>query len=249
MVQPHELCGLVTQMTMFSAHCSPRRHLYTAKRISPSTIFSTSSPPVSYTIVLFSCTLTTSAFEASKPLFLIFHSDCSIMAAPITLEDFMNDTTWSNNWIDPPIFQAPHFLPWTNDFQYGNGLADQVTHSIIPALPASSHPSPWNEFQYMNNATEDSTTSNTPAPSPSSDSSSDTKVEVVHFKEPQTKKRRQSSESSQTRSLILKRLKPTRVVKDREETAKIREKGACLTCKKKRTAVYRTTPVLPRGTS
>ena len=157
----------------------------------------------------------------------------------MTLEDFMNDTL-SNNWIDPRIFQAPNFLPWPNEFQYSNNLTEETNISSIPALPISSHTSPGNEFQYVNNAIEDSSTYNTPAPSASSDSSSDTKVEIDQFEEPTAKKRRQASDSSLTGSLILKRLKPTRIVKDPEETAKIRQKGACLTCKLKRTAVFRT---------
>ncbi|KAE9378490.1 hypothetical protein N431DRAFT_435586 [Stipitochalara longipes BDJ] len=73
-------------------------------------------------------------------------------------------------------------------------------------------------------------TSSSNTPSYSSDSRSDTPLENVQ--NPRSKKRRQRSESSQPDALI--RPRKTRTLRAPQETAKVREKGACLTCKRKR---------------
>jgi hypothetical protein len=79
--------------------------------------------------------------------------------------------------------------------------------------------------------------SNTPEPSSSSssrsDSRSDTPLETNQ--NPTSKKRRQRSESSQRDALI--RPRKTRKLKAPQETAKVRKKGACLMCKRKRKEV------------
>jgi hypothetical protein len=84
-----------------------------------------------------------------------------------------------------------------------------------------------------NLATEHTSSSNTPDHSYSSDSRSDTPLENVQS--PKSKKRRQRSESSQPDALI--RPRKTRTLRAPHETAKVREKGACLTCKRKRKEV------------
>ena len=76
------------------------------------------------------------------------------------------------------------------------------------------------------------TSSNTPAPS-SSDSRSDTPLETVQ--NPKSRKRRQISDSPQPDALI--RPRKTRIIRAPQDTAKVREMGACLTCKRKRKEV------------
>jgi hypothetical protein len=75
---------------------------------------------------------------------------------------------------------------------------------------------------------DDTTSSNTPAPSASSDSTSETQLETTQNSK--SKKRRRTSEDSQSDALI--RPRGTRIIKDRLKTAKVREKGACLSCKR-----------------
>jgi hypothetical protein len=75
--------------------------------------------------------------------------------------------------------------------------------------------------------------SNTSDSYPSSDSRSDTPVE--NLQNPRSKKRRQRSESSQPDALI--RTRKTRRLRAPQETAEVRKKGACLTCKRKRKEV------------
>jgi hypothetical protein len=93
---------------------------------------------------------------------------------------------------------------------------------------------PWNNnFSFIPQDHTSTTSSSTPDPSTSSDSRSDTPVETLQ--NPKSKKRRQRSESSQPDALI--RPRKTRTLKDPQNTAKVREKGACLTCKRKRKEV------------
>jgi len=90
----------------------------------------------------------------------------------------------------------------------------------------------WNGIPNM--PQDHTSSSNTPDHSScSSDSRSDTPLENVQ--NPKSKKRRQRSESSQPDALI--RPRKTRTLRAPEETAKVREKGACLTCKRKRKEV------------
>jgi len=102
-------------------------------------------------------------------------------------------------------------------FQTTNYLPDLTTWNNISTMPqdyTSSSTTPDNS-------------------SCSSDSRSDTPLENVQ--NPKSKKRRQRSESSQPDALI--RPRKTRTLRAPEETAKVREKGACLTCKRKRKEV------------
>jgi hypothetical protein len=81
---------------------------------------------------------------------------------------------------------------------------------------------------------DDTTSSNTPAPSSASpDSTSETHLKTTP--NPKSKKRRQTSEDSQSDALI--RPPKTRIIKDRLKTAKVREKGACLSCKRAKKGV------------
>jgi hypothetical protein len=79
--------------------------------------------------------------------------------------------------------------------------------------------------------------SNTPEASSSSDSRSDSRSDtpLETNQNPTSKKRRQRSESSQRDALI--RPRKTRKLKAPQETAKVRKKGACLMCKRKRKEV------------
>ena len=77
---------------------------------------------------------------------------------------------------------------------------------------------------------DDTTTANTPS---SSDSLSGTPL--VGPQTPQSKKRRYRSEESE--SAALRRTRKPRKLGDRQETAKIREKGACFFCQRKRKKV------------
>jgi hypothetical protein len=76
----------------------------------------------------------------------------------------------------------------------------------------------------------------TPPDDTTSDNTSDicnTRLEVIIT--PQSKKRRQTSECSQPEALI--RPRKTRKLRAPHETAKIRKKGACFLCQKKRKEV------------
>jgi hypothetical protein len=85
----------------------------------------------------------------------------------------------------------------------------------------------------INQPDHNTMSSNTPEHSSSSDSRSDTPLETNQ--NPKSKKRRQRSESSQPDALI--RPRKTRTLRAPQETAKVREKGACLMCKRKRKEV------------
>lgn len=78
------------------------------------------------------------------------------------------------------------------------------------------------------------TSSNTPDPLSSSDSRPDSPLETAQI--PKSRKRRQRSEDSQSEALN-RRPRKTRTVRAPQETAKVREMGACLTCKRKRKEV------------
>jgi hypothetical protein len=84
-------------------------------------------------------------------------------------------------------------------------------------------------FNHTANATppDDTTSGNT------SDTICNTRLEGTVS--PQSKKRRQTSECSQSEALV--RPRKTRKLRSPHETAKIREKGACFLCKKKRKEV------------
>jgi len=79
--------------------------------------------------------------------------------------------------------------------------------------------------------------SNTPGASSSPDSRSDSRSDtpLETNQNPTSRKRRQRSESSQRDALI--RPRKTRKLKAPQETAKVRKKGACLMCKRKRKEV------------
>lgn len=106
---------------------------------------------------------------------------------------------------------------------------------IDPHVFHSANFLPWNgDFSYFPpNQTMSSDTPDVSAYSTSSNSRSDSPLETVP--NPKSKKRRQRSESSQPDALI--RPRKTRTLRDPHDTAKVREKGACLTCKRKRKEV------------
>jgi hypothetical protein len=93
---------------------------------------------------------------------------------------------------------------------------------------------PWNT-DFSLTPPDDTTNSNSPAPSASPDSTPETKLETTHNSKHNSKKRRQTSECSQPDALI--RPRKTRTLRSPHETAKVREKGACLSCKRKRKEV------------
>ncbi len=69
------------------------------------------------------------------------------------------------------------------------------------------------------------------------DSSSDKSLDEPQSAPPPKKRQRQSSEESQSEGGALVRSRKTRKLRAPHETAKVREKGACFLCQKKRKVV------------
>jgi hypothetical protein len=110
-----------------------------------------------------------------------------------------------------------HFNNWESSDPY-----------IDPCLLQSTECFLWNDFSIT--PPDNSTSSSTPS---SSDSLSDNALPKGQIQNP--KKRRQTSESPLSDALIRERKK--RTVKNPPETARIRAKGACLECKRKKKPV------------
>jgi hypothetical protein len=109
------------------------------------------------------------------------------------------------------------------------GTGDEYFNPDWNLLPVSYHDFPINPADYT-------VDSNTPEASSSSDSRSDSRSDTpLETNQNPTSKRRQRSESSQRDALV--RPRKTRKLKAPQETAKVRKKGACLMCKRKRKEV------------
>ena len=136
-----------------------------------------------------------------------------------------------------------------------------VVHSVLPLLVylsstffrlswhmADFNDSDWNRWIDLSNfqptaflQCSEISFSHTPNFTPPDDTTSDNTSDIIcntrleGIITPQSKKRRQTSECSLSEALI--RPRKTRKLRAPHETAKIREKGACFLCQKKRKEV------------
>ena len=129
------------------------------------------------------------------------------------MEDF------NNTWFGPCDFQQPDFLQALQTLEVLQSGGFPLHHTADIA------------------STRDTTSDNTPM---SSDTHYEPQPEGVRL--PQTKKRRrQSSEPCESGALV--RTRKTRKLTAPEETAKVREKGACFLCQLKRKVVSSMEPL------